>query len=491
MKKLRLTHFEREFLTRVTRVVYANPFSDERIKAEKKIIDVDPSESYEERTKKMIHILIQNIERLVDEGKDDIRKFSGKDRSLIENGFLFTMYLQFYPRIDGLIRQQVQAGDTSCRVPFARDAISMLVQRGFPEHEAVHYLATSFQARRAFYFIKRNIIGRSDCVKELRLNLWNNVFTRDFELYARSLWSRMEDYSTLLLGDTGTGKGIAAVAIGRSGYIPFDIKKGCFTESFTRAFVSLNLSQFPEQLIESELFGHKKGAFTGAVTDHEGVFSRCSPHGAIFLDEIGEVSIPVQIKLLQVLQDRVFSPVGSHRTMRFHGRVIAATNRSIRDLRSGRMFRDDFFYRLCSDIITVPSLRQRVREDPGELEDLINHTLARIVGEQSPELSVKIKKTIHREIPLDYPWPGNVRELEQCIRRILLRHSYSIDSMVKESRDSTENLLNTIAEGSLNAQQVLSGYCRILYEKHGTYEEVARRTELDRRTVKRYLSIEE
>jgi transcriptional regulator with GAF, ATPase, and Fis domain len=361
----------------------------------------------------------------------------------------------------------------------------MILQRGFSKEEALHYFSTFFQMRRAFYFIRKSIIGKSPCMKELRLNLWNNVFTCDIELYARYLWNRMEDYSTLLLGETGTGKGIAAVAIGRSGYIPYDEKKSCFSESFTRAFVSLNLSQFPEQLIESELFGHKKGAFTGAVADHEGIFSRCSPHGAIFLDEIGEVSIPVQIKLLQVLQDRVFSPVGSHGNHRFHGRVIAATNRSLRTLRTEAVFRDDFFYRLCSDIITVPP----IQEEPEELDDLIDHALTGIVGKPSPELGEKVKEVIQKQIPRGYPWPGNVRELEQCIRRILLKHTYRVDTMEKGSREFIETFLSGLQEGAMNARQVLSGYCRILYGRYGTYEEVARRTGLDRRTVKKYLEL--
>ena len=116
----------------------------------------------------------------------------------------------------------------------------------------------------------------------------------------------------MLLGETGTGKGTAAAAIGRSGYIPFDERQGRFAESFMRGFIALNLSQFPETLIESELFGHRKGAFTGAVEAHQGVLARCSPYGAIFLDEIGDVPVPVQIKLLQVLQERTFCPVGSH-----------------------------------------------------------------------------------------------------------------------------------------------------------------------------------
>src|SRR5205085_1538803 len=173
-------------------------------------------------------------------------------------------------------------------------------------------------------------------------HLWQNVFTQEVHLYEHYLWDRMEDFSTLLLGETGTGKGAAAAAIGRSGYIPFGRNQGRFAESFMRSFIALNLSQFPESLIESELFGHRKGAFTGAVEAHEGLLARCSAHGAIFLDEIGEVSAPIQIKLLQVLQERSFCPVGSHETVKFRGRVVAATNRPLETPDGRKVFRDDF-----------------------------------------------------------------------------------------------------------------------------------------------------
>jgi transcriptional regulator with GAF, ATPase, and Fis domain len=296
----------------------------------------------------------------------------------------------------------------------------------------------------------------------------------------------MEDFSTLILGETGTGKGTAAMSIGRSGFIPFDEKNERFVESFARSFVSLNLSQFSEALIESELFGHKKGAFTGAVEDYKGVFDRCSPYGAILLDEIGEVASPVQIKLLQVLQEREFCPVGSHAKRRFQGRVIAATNRTMEEIRNIGILRDDFFYRLCSDIITVPPLRQRIQEDSSELDDLLAHTVERMLGKPSSELVSMVREVIDKQLGPNYHWPGNVRELEQCVRRILLNRDYRGDHQ-KISSDLRSRLTEGIGNGDLDAHDLLAGYCCMLYQRHGTFEEVGRRTRLDRRTVKKYI----
>ena len=323
-------------------------------------------------------------------------------------------------------------------------------------------------------------------MREFRRLLWNDVFTQDVQLYDRYLWNRMEDFSTLLLGETGTGKGAGAAAIGRSGYIPFDEKQGRFTESFLRSFIALNLSQFPETLIESELFGHRKGAFTGAVESHEGVLARCSRHGSIFLDEIGEVSAPVQIKLLQVLQERTFCPVGSHEPERFRGRVIAATNRPLESLRGRGLFRDDFFYRLCTDIIEVPPLRQRLQEDPGELRHLLEHLLGNIMGDAGSVLADKVEAAIRRDVDAEYPWPGNVRELEQALRRILLTGGYA-GSAQPTAKDLVENLVTGIETEALDAAGLLSGYCALLYESSANYEAVARQTNLDRRTVKKYV----
>jgi len=187
------------------------------------------------------------------------------------------------------------------------------------------------------------------------------------------------------------------------------------------------------------------------------------------------------------LQERIFSPVGSHKKERFYGRVIAATNRSIVDLRKQKVFRDDFYYRLCSDIITVPSLFQRVQENADELDDLLANTVGRIIGKTSPELVLHTLRLVKQQIPVDYLWPGNVRELEQCVRRIFLKQEYEGDRILVDDA-GTDNFKEILINSNLTAQQLMAKYCKVLYEALGTYEAVAKRVELDRRTVRKYIN---
>ena len=477
---------EREFFSTVAQAVFTNPFSDERIEIDARLMGHADDGPHEERARRAAEAVAVRIRELESDRRADVSLYSGEDREILSYTFLFDAYHRFNDAFDALIVEQIDAGESPCAVPFASDALTLLRRRGFTAVESVEHFATFYQIRRAFYFIDGAITGISPCVKELRRNLWNNIFTSDIRWYDRFLRSRMEDFSTLLLGETGTGKGSAAAAIGRSGLIPFDEKREHFTESFTRAFVPINLSQYPETLIESELFGHRKGAFTGAVEDHHGIFARCSPCGSIFLDEIGEVSAPVQIKLLRVLQERLFVPVGSREELRFRGRVIAATNRGMAELRERGAFRDDFFYRLCSDVIVSPPLRQRIAEDPRELDLLLERTIARMLGEDSAEVAALVRESIRTQLGDGYAWPGNVRELEQCVRRIVLKRRYEGDGHLRDD-DLRNTLLSGVDSGTLNAQQVLSAYCTLLHERLGTYEQVARRTGLDRRTVKKYI----
>lgn len=481
----RLEPQDRELFGLVSRAAFANPFSPERDELDVRIAETRSSDP--ELIARLVVRLESRLEVLEKRGQLRGEPFATEDATLLEHAVLFEAFHRYGERLDALIEAQLSSGDTPVEVRFADELLAHLTRRGVGGEHAVRMLSLFWQMRRAYSFITGSLVGVGPSIRRLREALWDVVFTHDLARYERLLWNRLEDFSLILGGETGTGKGQAAAAIGRSGFVPFDPKRRAFASSFTELLVPINLSQFPESLIESELFGHKRGAFTGAVDSHAGVFSRCSPNGAIFLDEIGEVSVPVQIKLLRVLQERVFTPVGSHEERRFEGRVIAATHRDLGQLRRERRLRDDFYYRLSSDVVEVPPLRARLDEEPRELGVLLEHLVRRIVGARDAEVVERVRAAIARDMPAHYAWPGNVRELEQCVRRVLLRGRCGPEAGPGVVDAEAEALLSALRAGAMEARELSARYCALLHGRHGTYEEVARVTGLDRRTVRKYV----
>lgn len=485
-EKITLNPLDRDTLFLVRDAGLSNPFSQKRYDLDSELIGGQTGLSRPQITQRMTEAVSQKIQNLKHKGITTINVVADHDRPLVETLFLFDFFYRYRKKFDQLILDQIEADNKLVKLPFAARAKAELEEWGFDQDSIQRTFEEAYQLRRAFFFINRNIIGKSPIMKKLREDLWNNIFTHNINIYRHYLRNQMEDFSTLILGKTGTGKGAVASAIGRSGYIPFDMRKLRFTSSFTSSFIAVNLSQFPETLIESELFGHRKGAFTGAVDNYEGVFKRCTTHGSIFLDEIGDIAMSVQVKLLQVLQERFFYPVGGTTKERFSGRVIAATNMPIDKLRSEGVFRNDFYYRLCSDVITVPTLFERLQADPAELKDLLSFIIQRMFVKDSPELVDMVKDVIATKLGKDYPWPGNVRELEQCVRRILIKLDYEGDT-IAVGQDLEAVLKDGFEKGTIPAQRLIQGYCKLLYERHGTFEEVSRRTQLDRRTVTKYI----
>ncbi len=486
MPLARLNASDREFFAALADVVFGNPFTPQRDQLIVRLAPGAPLGDLTSDREALARIVGPRLEPWLREGSTALQKLSAEDRRLLEPGFLYVCYHRCVPQLDALIERQAGQGGASLPVSFGDDAIADLVRSGFPEERSVRFFALFFQLRRAFHFIERSLAGQCESMRRLREALWNDVVTYNMRGYEAALWNRMEDFSTLLLGETGTGKGSAAAAIGRSEFIPYVPGQRRFATNFAESFITINLSQFPETLIESELFGHRKGAFTGAIEHHEGVFERCNAHGALFLDEIGEASIPVQIKLLQVLQERTFTALGGHEKKRFSGRVIAATNRPLAALRRDGRFRDDFFYRLCSDVIEVPTLRQRIAESPAELEQLVRLLVARVTGAKAPDLVADVLEALGSGLPRGYAWPGNVRELEQAVRRILLTGRYAAERPLAAPGEE-EALLDKLRAGELTATELLAQYCALLYRRLGTYAEVAKRTGLDPRTSRKYV----
>jgi len=469
-----------EFFAVLADVVFGNPFSAARAELVARLAPGAKRGDLTEDRQALARLVAPRLQPWLQKNP------GAEDRPVLEPALLYVCYHRHVPKIDALIERQARQAGAPLAVPFADEVIGDLVNSGFGEDAAGRYLALFFQLRRAFYFIHRSLAGECESMRKLRESLWNNVFTHDMRGYDAALWNRMEDFSTLLLGETGTGKGQAAAAIGRSEFIPYLVAERRFAANFTETFMAINLSQFAEQLIESELFGHRKGAFSGAIDHHQGVFERCSAHGALFLDEIGEVSIPVQIKLLQVLQERTFTPVGGREKKRFSGRVVAATNQPLDKLRAERRFRDDFFYRLCSDVIEMPTLRQRLAESPAEMTELVRLLVARITGAEARELADRVLEQLEASVPRGYLWPGNVRELEQAVRRVLLTGRY-VPETARAGADEDQRLVDQLRAGELTAGELLARYSAMLHRRLGTYSEVAKRTGLDPRTTRKHI----
>ncbi len=204
--------------------------------------------------------------------------------------------------------------------------------------------------------------------------------------------------SVLILGESGTGKEVVARAIHHS------------SPRRNRPFIAVNCGAIPSELLESELFGHEKGAFTGAVATRKGRFE-LAEGGTLFLDEIGDMSLTMQVKLLRVLQERVFERVGSALQYRCNVRIIAATHRNLEEAIAGGSFREDLFYRLNVFPIDMPPLRTRIEDMPTLISNFSDINLA--AGRQRVQLSANALECLTR-----YSWPGNVRELGNLIERL-------------------------------------------------------------------------
>jgi transcriptional regulator with GAF, ATPase, and Fis domain len=294
----------------------------------------------------------------------------------------------------------------------------------------------------------------------------------------------MHNITTLITGESGTGKELVAYAVAMSQYIQFDPARKKFKEDYRELFHPLHLSAMPHTLIESELFGHKKGAYTGALQDRIGWMELCSEFGTVFLDEIGEINEEIQVKLLRLLQSRKFQRLGETEDRGFKGKIIAATNRNLAEfIRQGR-FRSDLYYRLCADIIETPTLRQQLAGSNQGLENLVHFLSVRIIGRaEADDLAEEALSWIKRNLGTEYPWPGNVRELEQCVRNILIRGQYSPSGSMYDQQG--ESLTRSIGDCSLTADELLNLYCAKMYQKTGSYQKAAQLLELDRRTVKK------
>jgi DNA-binding NtrC family response regulator len=491
----------RRFLQAVSTLLYWNPFLPDILVYEREALGEDAIEeepiwsmtvSDPDRVRANGWRITDRLQPLLKSLRDSLaagESASEADLVLYEDGLLYYLYYRYYQQL--VLATFRHGNKEKSRWLFYRDFCDewnfffhiegVKLPTG---HQAKHTFACYYQVARAFHHIFEQIIGNSRPAARLRAAIWQSIFTHDIRRYRRTLFSRMNEFATLITGPSGTGKELVARSIALSRYVPFDESRLVFEEDLTGLFFPINIAALPGTLVESELFGHKRGSFTGAVQDKRGWLEACPPLGAVFLDEIGDLDPEIQVKLLRVIETRSFQALGESQaqTHRFQGKLMAATNRNLGlAIRKGR-FREDLYYRLCSDQIVTPSLRQQIDESPEVLHDLILFMSRRVAGNEAEALAQEAEQWIGKHLDPQYAWPGNYRELEQCVRNILIRREYQAFRLTK--RTNSRDVFGEAREGKLTANELLSRYCTLVYAQTGSYEETARRLEMDRRTVK-------
>ncbi len=516
--KSALTPARRALLEKVRRIVFTNPFSRERFSLDSEIlnrknagdrsaISWNPRAIEHETAQQIAVIARRELEAIPSEERRALLSRADDDALFIRDVICFLLFHEYYVRIDELIERTLKQEPEEAHrqvVPFyasfEREMSKWFELSETPVDTAAprdgHYIvdrawvakifAVCYQIRRAYYFIYYQIVGTSPAMMRLRESVWEAVFTRNLEWYWRHLLGRMADFSTLITGPTGSGKEQVAQAICRSQYIPFNPATRKFETDDRSLFLPINLAALSPTLIESELFGHVKGAFTGAVEEREGLMSSCSPHGALFLDEIGELTAESQVKLLRVLQTRSFFPLGGRKAKRFEGRIVSATNQDVVKLVSEGKMREDFYYRLTSCQIRTPALRERFDEDENEIAQLTSFLVRRILGSEQPHIELPLIDAVTKATQAGRPWRGNVRELEQFIRQNLAGQVSDFESDLLLPVAAGLDWLERASRADLTVDELMARYCRLAREKHGGWEGAAKALNADWRTVKKW-----
>lgn len=483
---------ERAFLETAARLSYANPFLAERVELERAALGpafvasgpvwsalVNQPDTVRPNVVRLHERLVPAIEA-AREKLASAGEATREEVTIYEECVHSMLYQRYYgaflkaERNYGFYRAFLQDWNRLCRIP-NRPMESDL--------DPAHVFACFRQIQRAFNLIYDSIIGNSMAAARLRASIWQSIFTHDMRRYRRVLYRRMGDFPTLITGASGTGKELIARAIAGSRYVSFDAERMKFADPAAETFLPINIAALSPTLIESELFGHRRGSFTGAMSDRKGWLESCGAAGSVFLDELGEMDLALQVKLLRVIETRKFSAVGDTAMRDFRGKLIAATNRDLPiEIQAGR-FREDLYYRLCADLIHTPSLAEQMRDSPAVLDELVHYMTLRTVGEEAERCLPEVEEWIRTNLPADYAWPGNYRELEQCVRNVIIRRSYRPIGGARPVRE--DDFSRRYEAGEATAEEVLSRYAAHLYRLTGSFEEAARRMKLDRRTVKK------
>ncbi len=310
--------------------------------------------------------------------------------------------------------------------------------------------------------------GKSAAIQAVRERTWRAALGHRLD---QDVGELVKNTPVLVLGETGTGKELVTRALREAMASPSSSSSSARAET-------VHLASIPESLIESALFGHVKGAFTGAHRAQEGVLRRCNG-GTVVLDEVAELPTKTQVALLRVLQERKLTPVGGRDEVEADVRIVSATHRPLEDLVHERSFREDLYYRLSSIVIRIPPLRER-RED---IEQMVDVEIAHVPTELQTETRTRWSSFSSKNP--DYSWPGNVRELSKALRALALGFEPELRA---SKRAEPDGVPAGIAACKLSDKELRRWYAKKVMAHHGDNLSAASRTlDVQRNTLRRLL----
>ncbi len=498
----------RRIIEPIVQTIFTNPFKDEIQQLNRRILGDryagpdKPQSSFAEglTPSENQKAILQSCRSLVDKARKKIIAQSipaeHPDYSLYEHLIYYLSFQDLSQSIDRFILRCIEKPDTN---PEWKDFKELKAYydfylkpdgKDYPTHYTLPEIsAFFFQIRRAFFHTYTSLAGASPAITTLRARVWDSIFTHNMERYLRALYGRMNDIYTLITGPSGSGKELVARCIGLSRFIPFDEKTRTFERNFMDAYFPVNLSALSSTLIESELFGHRRGAFTGALQDKTGYFESTGQFGTIFLDEIGDTDAKIQVKLLRVLQSKEFQRLGDTKARKFEGKVMAATNIDLLQSIENGTFRADLYYRLCADQIETPPLASILDGNAEEAELLVRFIAARTAGpDEVDQLADETLRYINTRLPSHYDWPGNFRELEQCVRNILVHGEYHPHAVALAEETSASHAQDAFVRGAYTLNGLIEAYVSQEYRRTPSLSEVGMRLQADPRTIKKHLN---
>jgi DNA-binding NtrC family response regulator len=509
----------RQMLARIAQLALMNPFDPRRLALARAVVPYGlrperlPGDELLDAQYRLLDVVSRVADRI-----GDPAVASPEDLAMYRAAAIYALWDEHRDGIQALVRAD------GVEVPFWDKFVATygrlrLDQADLGVPAPGHLLALMVQWWRNVAIISKSLPGNAPCVVALRVAVFRANMGPDLCTYAAGLYRCMDEIPVLITGETGTGKERVATCIGQGGYIPFDEQKRCFVMPYRTAMHVKNLSTVPHDLLASELFGQKRGSFTGATADRVGLFAIVVAYGSLFLDEIGEIPEWVQVMLLRPLENREIVAVGDTQPREILGRAIFATHQDLEAKCAAGEFRADLLERMNGVRIHLPPLRNILAESPEELWRYVKGFLTdrKITDAARRDVWTQQIVTYIRKEMAGHGWTRNLRELRHLTERFLLSEGTMPKPKVvpaplgpvmqAASAEEEESVASrapmTVAmpssgffgprakRGELQAEDLLRAYVTEVYVLNDmNLAETARITGLDWRTVRKLIDHE-